>query len=350
MRFLYLHIGHHKTGSTALQAAFSASRDVLGERDILYPSSGDDARQADLDRRVPTGNGRDFLRGRVAMRRHLADASDKRSHVLFSSELMFDVLASTKDFSFLTEEAEAAGFTGVRILLFIRDPLPHAVSVWQQRVKGWQGETSDLDDWLTESYCGPEQVLHVLRGLGTLSRVEVTIRNYDRRRDHLAEEAEHWLGLSPRELVRPSVTQINRSLTRGEAALQRLLNLRLGPSGKHFAFRLVHRLPELPPDLPRPSVEAQNRVLARLRPALEEVNRSVDDAHHYREERIRELPAGTSFNFTEAQLNIIAEGFAESIEPPKTGASQAPRWQRGVRRIIGGLRRCWQRVSKRREP
>lgn len=37
---LILHIGHHKTGTTALQSALKASSDILTESGILYPAAG----------------------------------------------------------------------------------------------------------------------------------------------------------------------------------------------------------------------------------------------------------------------------------------------------------------------
>src|SRR3989339_890168 len=40
MKTLYLHIGHHKTGSTALQVFFMSNSDLLLSKGISYPMTG----------------------------------------------------------------------------------------------------------------------------------------------------------------------------------------------------------------------------------------------------------------------------------------------------------------------
>ena len=306
---LFLHVGHDKTGSTALQQSFSASRSFMGQQSVVYPAMGDDARLVNMDEMVPCGNARHLLSSEDTLAETLGSLSVEKSNVLFSSELVFEALVKQEDLGFLSKAAEVAGFSEVRILLFIRDPLPHAVSVWQQRVKGWQGESSTLDQWMAERYDTPLKVCRLIKAAARSSEIKLSILRYETVRHDLHGAVEQWVGLRAGSLVRQA-TRVNRSLTGSEVALQRILNEKIGPSGKMFAFRLVSRLPDLPADPPRASSQAQMHCLKRLAPVLDELNAHLPEEHRYSRTLLPAREGEICHKFTSEQLEIIAEGIA----------------------------------------
>ena len=136
----------------------------------------------------------------------------------------------------------------LHVLLYLRDPVDHAVSHYQQSVK--RGNyTGTLADSLG-LYRLPAQtlrVLEVLRGAGA----EVTILNYSRHRARLLPTLENWLGLAPGTLEIPPVAQVNRSPTRAELELQRLVNAsEARQSWRVVSDPLCNQLPEIRSEQP----------------------------------------------------------------------------------------------------
>lgn len=313
MRLLYLHIGHLKTGSTFIQSALTANRATLRDLGVDYPVLGDDAVSVDRTRMTPVGNARSLLVSRNHMRRELAAADAGCDGAVYSSETMFDRFSSGASVEMLVEEARRAGFDGIRVLLFTRNPIAHGASVWQQRVKGWQAETASLDDWLANDYAAPVEVLDVLRRMAGYSEIAVTVRNYSRCRGELLEQVSEWLGVPAQKFTGVRRLHENRSLTAAEAIFQHALNREIGKSGELFAFRIVEALPDVKPEPLVPSREAQEAAWARLGPAILGVNELVGGDDRYEFDPL-ERTVDTGYSISEEQLRLIAMGVGMEIE------------------------------------
>ena len=221
----------------------------------------------------------------------------------------------------LPEAAARAGFGRIEVLLFVRDPVPHAASVGQQLVK--RHGAAEGPDALIERFDQPLKAAELLDRLAALDgragvAIGLTVRNYAVCRDRLLAEAEAWLGVPEGTLPPPPAARANRGLSAPELALQRALNRALGAAadahgGRMLADPLCERLPDIPADPFRASPEAQRRMLDRLAPAMARVNARMPEAHRYRAEiRAPEAPpaAPGRHAFTDAQLAVIAEGAA----------------------------------------
>jgi hypothetical protein len=310
MADLLLHIGHVKTGSTWLQEAFRTNAGRLDAAGIRYPLP----RDVDRDARVPAGNALGVFDDPARTAARLARATRPAGRTtLLSSETIFDRLAARDRLDFLPAAAHRAGFDRVRLLLFVRAPLPLAASIWQQRVKGHRGERRELDSFAARSFAMPQRVIDTVSRLRDLDGVEVTLRNYDSHRGDLLAVVETWLGLPAGALVRPGRERLNRSLTRAEAALQLALNRAIGASGEIFAVRLGNRLDDVPPDPPRISPAVAEALLARHADALDRIDALLPPG----EALSRDVPdaAEGPLVFTEAQLETIAEGVAAWVRP-----------------------------------
>lgn len=312
MSTLYLHIGQGKTGTTWIQASLRLSRKALGERHgIDYPRRnepyGDDAA------RITSGNGKGLLRGEAALAEALASHRPLCGRdCFFSSEFLEKEIREIPDINFLPRIAQAAGFSCVRVLLFIRDPIGQAMSGVQQRVKR-EGSTESVEGSFRR-FEGPADADASIARLEGLDGVTVTIRNYSRCKDRLLEETAAWLGLPEDALERPQFGRINRSLTAGELALQRELNAVLGISGRLLADPLCERLPDIESDEICPSLEVQEEAWTRLLPAIERVNARLPEEHRYRRDLREPTTPLDSFCFSEVQLRVIAEGLGAEVK------------------------------------
>ena len=159
-RTLYLHMGHAKTGSSWIQTSLRMSQDTLSTHGICYAPG--DRLPTDADHRITSGNGRGFLDSQQSMTSRLGRGDiPPDASILFSHEDWgHDLDQRVSDY--LPKVALQHGFMRVSVLLFIRDPLAHASSVWQQDVKGG-GQHHGIDEYFreyldyTEKYAHPQQ-------------------------------------------------------------------------------------------------------------------------------------------------------------------------------------------------
>jgi len=133
MKSLILHIGTHKTGSTALQQWFSANDEKLRDKGVLYPSSG----------RPVTGPvwGHHLLPWAIQRRRGIdsekvwaelkkeIEASNAHTVVISSEE--FDDLSKAE----VARVAEHLAPWSLRVVIYLRNPYDFMVSYYKQIVK-----------------------------------------------------------------------------------------------------------------------------------------------------------------------------------------------------------------------
>ncbi len=331
LRTLWLHIGHEKTGSTFIQSLLRANTDVLASEGITYPLIGDeDPAYRPTHHVTPSGNGRYVFRTKQRAKKHLKMLSRSFAHdIVLSSEMMFDQLLEWHSDD-LVRECAGAGFERVAILLFVRAPAAHAASTWQQRVKGWQAETRDLDQWVREVYDTPAKVARFLTDANNCDGLEVTVRSFDCNRPSLANVVAAWLGLKDAALVPPAERIANRSLTSGEVALQLALNR----TGKLSLRNLGHALVEgesAPPGEPRRARnDANQAMLERLSAPMDEVDRFLLPKETYDRGPWSPFEGEKPLEFNDEQMTIIAHSMAE--------AARSGRFANSRRRILRRLR------------
>ena len=276
-RTLYLHMGHAKTGSSWIQTSLRMSQDALAAHEIRYAEG--DRLAVDADRRITSGNGVGLLDSEASMAARLgrSDIAPDAS-ILFSREHWGSDLDPSLA-SHLSRIAEQHGFERVSVLLFIRDPIGHAYSAWQQAVKRG-GRCQRIEDFYRE-YAFPQNVARTLETLAKCNGVEVRVRNYSRCKGRLLEETAAWLDLPEDSLQRPTVTRVNRSMTRAELALQMGLNSQLGASVRLLSDPLCEQLTDIEPDVIRPSLSVQEHCWNALSDVIERVNAYVPQEHRY---------------------------------------------------------------------
>lgn len=179
-----LHVGHGKTGSSFLQAALANSPEALAAHGLGYPIDPEVAENA---RRGGISSGNMAPSARALQSALEQGWEGPQDTLLISSESFFYKMrlkGFPEKLRQLLPDAE------VQVLLYVRDPLEHAVSKYQQGVKRGGFEA------FLASYNTPGNVAQFLKWLdGALPGAQVTLRNYSRHRDDLMATFEAWLGL-----------------------------------------------------------------------------------------------------------------------------------------------------------
>ncbi|MEM1346750.1 MAG: hypothetical protein AAGI34_19510 [Pseudomonadota bacterium] len=277
---LYLHLGHGKTGSSFLQAVFATNRAGLAEAGIAYPKAPDEPPVLPEEGWISSGN------GLLLWEEHPEKLGLHETRAaLFSREhLMNEVCGDRHDTlrQRVRQLCKTYGFERISMLLLIRDPVDHAISLYHQAVKRG-GFTGTLDEY-TAGYSEPRFVRKFLERrpfFGSDFKYDYVIRNYSRHRTRLIMLAEAWLGLGEDTLEPRALDTVNRSLTETELEIQRRLNRTLGKSNEMFADLVCTKMPHLKSADLVPSPEAQQQMLGRLKPEIDLVNASIVPGERY---------------------------------------------------------------------
>lgn len=234
-----LHIGPHKTGTTALQGALFAAKEVLPQYGVEFPAHSRHpmeaalaacARPAMMGDTVPTDKHWTRLLAQVR-------ASGDRTSVVSS-----EFFADAADDATVERIVEQLGGDRVHVLVTVRPLAKIMPSQWQQYVQN--GLRMGYEDWLEHMLRKPPYekpnpsfwrrhrhdrlVERWARAVGP-ERVTVVVVD-DRDRGGLLRTFEALLGL-PDGLLQPVPDTANRSLTLAETEMLRNLNVEFRGNG-----------------------------------------------------------------------------------------------------------------------
>lgn len=227
-----LHIGPHKTGTTAIQGALFAAKGLLPGHGVVFPAHSRHpmeaalaacARPAMLGDTAPTEKHWTRLLDQVG-------ATGGKTSVISS-----EFFADAEDEDTIARIVEQLGGEGVHVLVTLRPLVRIMPSQWQQYVQN--GLRMGYEDWLTHMlrkapYEQPNPsfwrrhrhdrlVERWARAVGA-ERITVVVVD-DRDREGLMRTFEQLLGL-PENLLQPVPDAANRSLTLAETEMLRNLN------------------------------------------------------------------------------------------------------------------------------
>ncbi|MEP4702778.1 MAG: hypothetical protein ABJZ79_16680, partial [Parasphingorhabdus sp.] len=306
---LILHVGYGKTGSSALQSSFALSQPALEAAGICYPSSErtDAARQG----QITSGN--------VPVDKVLQkfdDAAAERpgvGSVLMSNEGLFQSLLANP--GLVTELAQRGVRT--KIVLYIRDPLKHAISLYGQGIKRG-GETGDLASAVL-SYRMPLVVGQFLTRMEQVG-AQVSVLNYSRCKKHLLSSFANVIGVPENVLTKPPVGNVNRSLTPSELFVQRCFNEFWGASSSKFVSdELCNKLPDQRAESqPYLSRDVYQAFKSQILPILADQNRRLPPEQAYvletYEEVFGEAPSDDErYSFTADQLRLLVQSVSNEF-------------------------------------
>lgn len=226
-----IHIGPHKTGTTALQSAFHANRVELARQSVHYAGQGQQPAEAVIavnQRRPMRGERQTGMRAWTQLVNEIGDAGPRR--VFLSSEFFTD-----------SDEASIRRIIGdidhpsTHVLVTLRSLWRIAPSQWQQYVQN--GHRATFETWLDgllnkPPYTWPSPSFWnrhchgdlIARWADVVGRDRMTVVVVDESDPTmLMRTVEQLLDLEPGTLV-PQSDRANRSLTWPEADLLRRLN------------------------------------------------------------------------------------------------------------------------------
>ncbi|MFG2471002.1 hypothetical protein ACGFXB_36865 [Streptomyces canus] len=227
-----LHIGPHKTGTTAIQGALFAARDLLPGHGVVFPAHSRHPMEAALAACARPAMIGDPAPTEKHWRRLLEQvgATGGKTSVISS-----EFFADAEDDDTIARIVEQLGGERVHVLVTLRPLAKIMPSQWQQYVQN--GLRMGYDNWLTHMlrkapYEQPNPsfwrrhrhdrlVERWARAVGA-ERITVVVVD-DRDREGLLRTFEQLLGL-PENLLQPVPDATNRSLTLAETEMLRNLN------------------------------------------------------------------------------------------------------------------------------
>jgi hypothetical protein len=302
---IVVHIGHGKTGSSAIQAVLAKNADLLRRHGVLYPdhASFEAARLG----QVSSGNlepDQWLDQVNAAVR-----ANPGFARYLFSNETIFyrmdallqayDALAADHDFE---------------IVLFVREPLEKLGSSYQQSVKrrGFAGTLRDFAEHDTDTILAASLV-------DSLTRASIPFKlfNYSvTARDSVQRFFAH---LDLWELVaregQVEIGTVNRSLTAAELGLVLYVNRIFGVQfGALISDELVNHLPHLRADPVPIDAETRDYVIAANRQAVETLNQYLAPDERLRLDiPVAQGPTGHASALSDEQAEIVRKAFPGTL-------------------------------------
>jgi hypothetical protein len=235
MKTLYLHVGFHKSGTSALQETFAAQRDELQKAGVLYPSIGRKAHHRIAWALTQKPWGWKKRGGEVTAFKHFTKMAK-----LINRSKSPKIVLSSEFFSELTPEkiqliASAIKGREVKVLFTLRPLAKLLGSSYQQYLK--YGTKADYSEWLHSVLDEPgvskinptfwQRHMHgevVARWVEVFGKDNVSVLIAEEQRpEFLFESLNKYLGL-PSGFLKPQVTGSNRSLSLEEVSLLLELN------------------------------------------------------------------------------------------------------------------------------
>lgn len=302
MKTLYLHVGHQKTGSSAIQSFLRRHANTLRKQGLVYPVPNTQRGQSIY--KITSGNG--------GILGDPTEIPTGARGVIFSHEQFFTQFP--KRVRDVSAAAMAYGCDEIRVLLFTRDPVEHCRSLFQQSQK--RNLNNEGVVAFAKAYDTPRKVIRFLDWAETLG-VLVECHNYAVVGREALTISLNWLGaeIEGDLLAEESAKTVNRSLSKPEAELCRGLAKYFPPN--FLSDALIEAIPDLPGDRLALPTEAVAAVLANNADAIAHVNERVPAVAAYRQENTETATLMTRSNdmltFTHAQVKVIAESIGEQL-------------------------------------
>ncbi len=305
---IYLHIGHGKTGSSALQSFFALNVNLLSKYDVLYPehTSFSHAKKGF----VSSGNLPMVNNNWDKYIQKTASEIDQ-SNLLFSKEsLMSRILTNPEKILTLKEKYN------LTLILYVRDPLDHIFSSYGQRVKR-NGEIKKISEWISR-YKTLDKVVALIDFCKD-SNINLKLINYSKVKSIEKSFIDILLGensdsfLSKAEFSKTK--QINRSLTRVEYEIQRCFNKKIGKeSSKFISDYLVNNLPNIQAEKEFIEDAVLDIFIEENKKKVAYINTFLDENHLLNLSKPQDLKQESDiYEISQAQIEVLVGSLSRQI-------------------------------------
>jgi hypothetical protein len=313
MRKLIIHIGHGKTGSSAIQAALAQNALKLATLGINYPYdiSTEDAKLG----RITSGNGLVLLDTKYNL-----DFSGQS--LLYSSEILFHRLLDNPAARLsLISKAKSESYD-LEFILYTRDLFEHSISAWGQHIKRGMG-VLEYEDFVFSRYVVVKKLIKWM-DLSKQEGFKLTTFNYERHKDcivtHFMAEA-LGIGDSLRELEVDDLKPVNRSLSLSEYEIQRQFNIAFAPnnSNSFISDPLVEKAPFIKSEMPLVSFDSYQKIVNEFGKNIAKINKFINLENQIRITSHEDLVAISKdseidgYNLSALQIKVLAGSISNEI-------------------------------------
>lgn len=301
MKEVILHVGHGKTGSSYLQSLLALNVSFLNQKGIAYPFHR--SFEGAASGFISSGNGKILSVENI-------EAHDYPK-VLFSGEQLFSTLLNSDLLSIL-----AYGHK-LRVILYTRDVVEHALSRWAQGVKRG-GLKSDVDSYLLSKPIGPYPLVADWIDKSKSLGFDLVIKNYTKNKKNITSRfmLDAFNGeVESSELVLPVSERVNRSLTNSEYEVQRVFNAAFGKkTSKYLSDFLVNKFPNSPAHPIKISKKTYFRLVEKNAEYVEKVNDYLRPEEHISYGSEHDFVGGNEYgNFSTDVVEALGESIKENF-------------------------------------
>ena len=319
---LYMHIGTEKTGSSFLQRVCAINRDWLIQSGFYFPKAGRDEKRLKSGTISP-GNARELAnlieigawdRVESWLERRITKADSLLcANLLLSHELLFSCLGREGVVDKLENSLQRIGIEQTSSLLFIRDPVDHAISLYKHR--GKNGEIDTVSEWIKNNYSTATELDNFINNVDS-NVFSLDIRRYQPRTSTLLRAfLDDWLGLNDPPLLPEGL--VNPSLTLSEIELLKYMAKARADDVSLFYRNLLAVPRECKSSNERLEISARqaaSNYLAGFESTWRKFDRLLekDGGLDIPERSSTDSTVDASFSFSTTQLRAIADGYREA--------------------------------------
>ena len=217
----FLHVGHGKTGTSAIQSALAISAGPLLKKGIHYPIDPNEKRKA-ARFEITSGNWKHDPNTSLSKQCLDFAASNKAGHtMMLSSESLFWHLSD-----FIDQQNQWKESIEIHVILAVRELEEMLSSEYQQRVKR-HGESKPFEQFLRRRHFISSHHKKAAEVLEQLSRnnISTTLINYSKHKSNISEKVFEIIGaLDSFPSKQMSGLVINRSLSQKELQMLTMIN------------------------------------------------------------------------------------------------------------------------------
>ncbi len=315
---LVLHIGHGKTGSSALQSFLANNSEILKEYGVLYPKH----ESFNLAKKgyISTGNilAKEDLFEAIEDSISEASINKKITSILFSSESLFmKIIRNHKKIKILDKKYN------LTVIMYVRNPLDHALSAYGQMVKRG-GETRLISEWI-KNYRALDQVIKLIK-ICKVSSIRLNIINYSNIESIEKSFLNVLLNNNSQDFLKKCTIQenlvVNRSLSKVEYEIQRNFNKYFGKrSSKFISDQLVNSLPFIESEKESIDEYTLNHFIKNNREKVEFINSFLDEKNKLDLSKPKDITYNSKVHqISSDQIEVLTESISNKIKQKSQAA------------------------------
>lgn len=313
-RKIYLHVGHGKTGTSALQSFIALNRGLLAEYGVNYPEPKTGSFNNAIEGKISSGNASNLKEVRLSdfVNSNVDSLLPSDDAFLFSNEGMWQKLRrDVRDFSLLNENYD------LTLIFFIRNPIDYCFSAYGQSVKRGGQEKK-----FASAISNVNNLDHVCEFIDLCKSEGVDLRviNYSNVSNLEQKFCDVFLGSKCKDFlsksVMPKAEIVNRSLSRVEYEFQRKFNKYYGANSSRFVSdALVNYAPDIKSEKEFIDNESLEHFIAENQKKVDYVNQFLNKENELVLKKPTDIAPQTDYyEISAQQIDVLAQSISTQLK------------------------------------